>query len=554
MKKLLFTFYLLLVVVCGCQELPQTTPALRQVEAYVHKQPYRAFVVLDSLAKAGLPSKADTVFCALLYEEALDEAGLFTSSDSAISVCEDYYDRQGDRDRHAWAVYLHSKSRIMADEMSGLDMLKRAERLAKENEDDSLLYKVHAALGQRNGEWGCNSLSIDHWKAALSLARATGGQERYAATLLQLGRAYGRAGDSVNYYRCIQRSVPIVKAKETKAQALSALAEYYYQRGDMGRAKDYAERVAETGLAYRAARVLGDMEWNKGNLDGAASYYYQAIECDEFETRVHALKRLVEYFNRNGNNKRTAFYVQLLADQYERRQSIDPVQLTMAQNDFDRKWRQDDLRRSVGRTAIGVMAVLVAFLAFISWQKWRNRRLQRELEQLNSRYNADLQRYRTLDQELSALRSRGDAQHSLLEAKEREVEKLQRRIAAYQEDVVSPKGWNDDSQLLNSDLVFHLHALAAKGESVDSSSWQQLNDLFDAYLPHFLSTVNGRSRISQREQAVCELIRLRFIPSEIAVLLMSTPQVISNLRAHLLLKIFGEKGGAKRFDERIREM
>lgn len=553
MKKLLLS--LSLVVVCGCHKAPQAAPVLLSVEGYVHAQPYRAFEVLDSLASAGrVATKADSALYTLLYEEALEEEGLYTASDSAISACEDYYERQGDRSRHAWAVYLHSRCRIMSQEMQGMEMLKQAERLATEQGDNNLLYKVHATLGQSNGEWGCSGLSIEHWKAALSLARATGGQERYAASLMQLGRAYGRMGDSANYYRCIQRSIPLVKAKEMRAQALSALAEYYYQRGDTTKSMDYAARVAKTGLVYRAARLLGDMEWNKGNFDGAATYYYQAIECDEFETRVHALKRLVEYFNKNGNNRRMVFYFERLVSQYEWRQSIDPVQLTLAQNEFDRQWRQDNTRRIIGRAAIGVGAVLLMFFAIINWQKRRNRRLQRELEQLNSRYNADLQRYHTLDRELAELRSRGNAEHSLLEAKEREVSELQRRIAEYQEDVASPKGWNDDSQLLNSDLVFRLHALAARGERVDSSYWQQLNDLFDEYLPHFLSTVNARSRLSQREQTVCELIRLRFIPSEIAVLLLSTPQVVSNLRAHLLLKIFDEKGGAKRFDERIREI
>ncbi|MGI6222772.1 MAG: tetratricopeptide repeat protein [Prevotella sp.] len=549
MKK--FLFILSLIIVCGCQRTPQASPSLLEVERYVESQPYRAFVVLDSLDATGLLfTAADSALYTLLYQEALDKENLNTVSDSAIVASADYFERHGDRKHYAQAVYLQGKGHVGA--MKGMKLLKQAERLATEQDDLYLLYKVHVALGQANGEWGCNELSIEHWKSALQVAQKIGGQERYAETMMQLGRAYGRMGDTARYYLYIQRSIPLISSRDMKAQALSALAEYYYQRGDTAKSMSYAKKVAETGLVYRAARIIGDVEWSRGNFEGAVSYYFQAIEADEFETRVHALKQLVEYFNRAKNNQRANFYFKELVRQYEWRQSLNPVQLTMAQNDIDREWRQSQTRSLIGRIAVGVAVLVVVFLVFIYWQKHRNKRLKKELEQLNSRYNADLQHYRDVNEELDQLRSRGDAQRTLLAAKEQEVEELQRRIAEYQEDAVSPKGWKDDQELLNSELVFRFHSLAAKGQRVDDSYWQQLNVLFDERLPHFLPTINARNGLTQREQAVCELIRLRFIPSEIAVLLLTTPQVISNLRAHLLQKIFGEKGGAKQFDERIR--
>ena len=47
---------------------------------------------------------------------------------------------------------------------------------------------------------------------------------------------------------------------------------------------------------------------------------------------------------------------------------------------------------------------------------------------------------------------------------------------------------------------------------------------------------------------------MRFQPSEIAVLVGASPQTVTNSRTRLLGKIFGEKGGARDFDRRIRQM
>lgn len=60
--------------------------------------------------------------------------------------------------------------------------------------------------------------------------------------------------------------------------------------------------------------------------------------------------------------------------------------------------------------------------------------------------------------------------------------------------------------------------------------------------------------LSVRDIRICMLIKLRFIPTEIAALIGESPQTITNRRARLLGKVFGEKGGAKDFDARIQKL
>ena len=187
-------------------------------------------------------------------------------------------------------------------------------------------------------------------------------------------------------------------------------------------------------------------------------------------------------------------------------------------------------------------------------QKRRNGQLKRHIEQLNQQYNDYLRRYTRLSNEIEQAHREKDMHSSLLEEKKKEVERLSEKLAQFQEDKSKPVAWVDDYGLFNADIVFHLHNCAARGKHPESEDWQRLNDLFNEKQPDFMTRVNQRTPLSQRELSVCQLIRLRFIPSEIAVLLSSTPQVITNMRSHLLKKIFGEQGGARLFDSRIREV
>ena len=108
--------------------------------------------------------------------------------------------------------------------------------------------------------------------------------------------------------------------------------------------------------------------------------------------------------------------------------------------------------------------------------------------------------------------------------------------------------------LLSSDMVNHLHHMANKGKEAEKEEWKELHTLIQQQSPEFLARLNASANLSPLETNVCLLIRLRFTPSEIAILTGISPQRVTNMRTSLLLKIFGEKGGARDFDSRLRGM
>ena len=123
----------------------------------------------------------------------------------------------------------------------------------------------------------------------------------------------------------------------------------------------------------------------------------------------------------------------------------------------------------------------------------------------------------------------------------------------YQEDKDAPEKWNIENMLLNADAVISLHRIASKGQTANEVNWYQLNQLISERDKNLAISLNNL-KLSEREEHVIMLIRLRFIPSEISVLMDISAQSVTNMRQRLMLKIFGDKGGARDFDRRIREL
>ena len=96
--------------------------------------------------------------------------------------------------------------------------------------------------------------------------------------------------------------------------------------------------------------------------------------------------------------------------------------------------------------------------------------------------------------------------------------------------------------------------MADKGKEPQLEDWTEMSEITEQYVPGFSRFIHQNGVLSERDTHICMLIKMRFHPSEIAVLIGASPQTVTNSRVRLLRKIFGEQGGAKDFDEHIREM
>ena len=84
-----------------------------------------------------------------------------------------------------------------------------------------------------------------------------------------------------------------------------------------------------------------------------------------------------------------------------------------------------------------------------------------------------------------------------------------------------------------------------------TDNWTELFKVMDNHFPSFTLQIKSCRSIGKNEYQVCVLTKLGFRVSDIAYLTNNSSNSITNLRSRMMVKLFGEEGGAKDFDAKI---
>ncbi|MBQ2132324.1 MAG: hypothetical protein II431_13420, partial [Prevotella sp.] len=194
---------------------------------------------------------------------------------------------------------------------------------------------------------------------------------------------------------------------------------------------------------------------------------------------------------------------------------------------------------------------ILSVLGLYRWWDVRKRKTLSELAESNEKYAETIKQYNHLRLALE-LSNKDHEQYRL--SQERELEKLRETLSAYQDDKFRPEKWDIESTILASSIVERFHMLASKITVPSEDEWEVLQKLLQDNLPSFYEHINDeRHSLTDNEKKASMLIRLRFIPSEIVVLLGLSKQRISNIRRDINRKLFHAEG-TKMLDAHIRRL
>ena len=102
-----------------------------------------------------------------------------------------------------------------------------------------------------------------------------------------------------------------------------------------------------------------------------------------------------------------------------------------------------------------------------------------------------------------------------------------------------------------SDEYKALRHRIAIGQKLKDEEWTDIENQLRKVYPGFGSQLRGLYAMSELQYQVCLLIKLRIAPSDIASVLARSMSAISAMRSRLYEKVFGQKGGAREWDEFI---
>jgi hypothetical protein len=184
---------------------------------------------------------------------------------------------------------------------------------------------------------------------------------------------------------------------------------------------------------------------------------------------------------------------------------------------------------------------------------YRYRRLHEKHEAERMNYEKNLLALSIKEQENTILRKHEHDNKELIATNEEEIRRLKDLIKDYERlrKSVIPAAPPE----LNTPVTFRIHQKAAKGCALDNRDWEEIDVACQTAYPGFTEKLHAHGdRLDQTEYQICVLVKMRFMLSEISVLLSITSSVLSHKRKRMNGKLFQKEGSATDFDERIRSL
>lgn len=220
---------------------------------------------------------------------------------------------------------------------------------------------------------------------------------------------------------------------------------------------------------------------------------------------------------------------------------------------IDMKLREQRYRDRQNNMLV-LMLMTSCFLLLTGWLVYRHKlhKIRARIVELNTQYSMDLSDYQLLSMELSVLRQNTKEKDEQIIAKEQQLEKLQQQLATQQGDHMQPSLWRVPDDVLNAPIFTSLHRKASIGRKADGKDWRELRQLANTSMPDFMTALMQLDgTLDDTNMMFCFLTKLRFLPSELAILFDKSSQAVTNRKVRLLKRLFHKEGGAKLFDVEI---
>jgi hypothetical protein len=562
-RKILFP--LLLTALVACTEHGEFERRLAVADSLIAAEPDSAYRMLDAMSdEARQMPQVKRMRHLLLRTQAQRHAGIGFTSDSISNLLVSYYNAHGTPNERMTAHYLKGCSNLeLGDEPATLRCFNEAVGTA----DTSALDCNYAQMGNIYGQ----------------IARIYNNHAMPDSAL----RAYGLAE---HYARKANDTINVITIWGNKSNVLIDL-------GRISEALELREKAAEhfkaMGYSKKAARVKGlCIKWyiQQGELDKAkaAMDEYEAISGysrikDETKSGWESYFHIKgTYYLETGKLDSANYYfkkLKLASDTLFNIQTAQKLQNAQSMYNYMRHQevahRKELESKNVQLRLYRGIAFILLFAAvmsvFVLLLRRRIRRNERQLvvvKRENSRLNVLIgNNNRKLDELnglieekisiITALNDQLNQQAIDLNSYHKQAETIQQlneRIAHYETEMMNQVTANLMNRLAEEPaLMVVFQKLKARKEYLTKSEWTDLYSTAEKYFPA-LCNIKTNPKVSVSEYQICVLTKLGLRINDIIYLTQISGSNISNMRSRMLSKLFGEEGGAKDFDIRIKSL
>ncbi|MBO5675926.1 MAG: hypothetical protein J6S07_06340 [Bacteroidaceae bacterium] len=577
-------FPLIACILSACGPDKHAESIITEAEQLLNSKPDSALVVLEEIrdSKADWP-RSQQMRYELVYAQAQNKAFVNFTTDSIVLSLVDYYGRHGNANEQMMANYMAGCAyRDLEDALSALKYLNLAVDAVDEGDEDcdlNTLMRVYSQMGglyQRVAAFESERIADSHaerlaWQicdtlSALRLMRLRASTLYDAHQPLQSLMILDSIIQFCNKHGLPEQTKIIypmrIKYHIETNNALSAdslLREYEQKMNIQPLTPD--EKIIDITHFYRKGLYYNLIE----QPDSAIMMFQKLIRLinirslytvGKYDLREGAFKGLSEAYSYKHQADSVIKYANLYCqwnDSSIRARASEHLLRFQSLYNYTKIQEQAlnaEQKASRLRVIIILLVVFATTIVIVAWSIYQKRLKKERQKQIatNKEYQLMLHELEKSAEELLLVKT--DSERFQRE-KESEIQKLQTALAMYQDNEQSVEQWSDERAIFACDIAKRLHSLSSHAQKATPNELNCLLVTAQNAFPKFYANITDASKgLSHTEIIISILIRFRFIPSEISLLLGLSSQRITNLKSSVNQKLFGTQG-AKTLDSHL---
>lgn len=579
---LIYLIITALVSTTSCHRSEHTEQQLFMMDTLSDENPDTVLTMLDCMDFNAM-SKSERMHAELLRGKAMNKAYVNFTTDSVMLEVVDWYERHGNANQKMLAYYvLGCAYRDLEDALSALKHLNLAVDAVDENDEDCDLHTLMRVYSQMGGLYQ-RVAAFENERIADSNAERLAWQICDTLSALRLMRL--RAS---TLYDALQQSEALMildsivqfcnehGLPEQTKNIYPMRIKYHIQTNNASCA-DSLLRVYESKMGIRPSTRDEDIVdithfYRKGlyyNLveqpDSAIQMFKRLLKLiknrplytvDSHDLREGSYQGLLEAYSLKHQPDSVIKYANLYCqwnDSSTRAKSSEHLLRYQSLYNYTKIQEQAlkaEQKASHLRVTMILLVVISIAIAIIVWSIYQKRLKKERQKQIatNKEYQLLLHELEKSADELLLVKT--DSERFQRE-KESEIQKLQTALAMYQDNEQSVEQWSDERAIFACDIAKRLHSLSSHAQKATPNELNCLLVTAQNAFPKFYANITDASKgLSHTEIIISILIRFRFIPSEISLLLGLSSQRITNLKSSVNQKLFGTQG-AKTLDSHL---
>lgn len=576
----LFILYIIIgITLLSCSERQEYVDKLEQAKSLLDEHPDSALQILDSLGTNEQDfSKSFRMRFQLLKLQAQNKTDAKMDTISIVPEVADYYNSHGSHHDKMMANYMMGRYYAdKGDAPRALQYYREAVSYSDTTKTDcdyKNLSRIYGQIATLFNMQRSPRLELDAEKKAVFYARKANDTIASLIFYEHLIAPYHLLNmtDSAVYY-CKAASDSFLKYgyKELAAGNRGLLIENCINDRKLDSAKQMIDEYEnksdafdENGRIHKGREIFFFLKGRYYELsqkyDSAIITYKRLLHLSsDINHSESAYKGLMSVYHTLSKPDSVVKYAKLFADANDSanlKHSAEEINRFQAVYNYNESLYIASVEKEKAHRRLILIYVIIGFaliagLSLVALLRSLQKRRRLQLISMSRQYSDLLNKYIIARQDINDFQEGYDKYRN---RKETEIEELKQALSVFQEDNSRPEMWDIEDALLNSAIVKSMHSLACRGKAITDVQWEDFENLVSSKLNTFYIYISDSTLgLTEIEKNICMLIRLRFIPSELAVLLDLSKQRITNIRTAINMKLFKEKG-TKSLDSNIRRI